>query len=388
MRTFLFVACAVAFVVAEIARNTMLSARRAEYANGLKIGLGSKEELLQKFKGLNSFLVKQVYYNQNGDVEVLGKAGKHAFAIEEGVVTPKRGMSITMGKKYKMAIEEVALLDLLAKEDNPSLDIEPYSRYKRGKNIGLVHTVSGCIIFGGLAILLISMFLPSSNKYIEMVKNGTNERYPNITYGEAFEGFFANPEWNHFTSDKGEVVEFTGDFYYMDEEAEAHFQFLIDLEDSTFDLEYFAINDESQNILVTGVVLEKIFSSGDVEEESNISDTTNGNSELPPAMIYDEAPIYNIAGYYQDLEFLSSISCNMYSSPEGDVVGNVTVYLEGACIVNGNELIKIRDNVYMVSNTEEEIYITFYTYDNCINAVLYIDGNYVQEFVLQEQYIS
>ena len=62
----LILVCAVIYVLAEIVRNTMLSARRAEYANGVKVDIVSKEELLQKFKGLNSFLIKQVYYNQDG----------------------------------------------------------------------------------------------------------------------------------------------------------------------------------------------------------------------------------------------------------------------------------------------------------------------------------
>lgn len=312
----LVLVCAVVYVLAEIARNTMLSARQAEYANGVKLIVGSKEELLQKFKGLNSFLVKQVYYNQNGDVEVLGMAGKHAFVLQNDVVIPKRGMSFTMGKKYKMAIEEVALLDLLAKSDNPAIEIEPYSRYKVAKNIGLVHTISGCVIFGGLALFLISMFLPNSNKYIDMVKNGTNDNYPNITYEEAFDEFFANPEWSHFTSEDGEeIVEFTGKFTYMEAEADALFQFMLDLDEGTFSLEYFAINDEPQTVLMAGIVLDKVFSSAEGVDEGAVS-----NSIVKIAIddyLIDYTPASKLVGDLQSAGVSIANNNGMYVSDDG-----------------------------------------------------------------------
>lgn len=74
-------ACIIIYLIAEIFRNTLVNVRTKEYANGLKLSIESKEELLQRITSLNSFLVKQVYYNQNGDVEVLGKASKHAFRL-------------------------------------------------------------------------------------------------------------------------------------------------------------------------------------------------------------------------------------------------------------------------------------------------------------------
>lgn len=312
----LILVCAVVYVLAEIVRNTMLSARRAEYANGVKVDIVSKEELLQKFKGLNSFLIKQVYYNQDGDVEVLGVAGKHAFELKEGMVIPKRRMSFTMGKKYKMAIEEVALLDLLAKEENPSLEIDPYARYKRGKNIGLVHMVSGCIIFGSMTIFLISMFLPSSDKYIDMVKKGTNDNYPNTTYEEAFDEFFANPEWSHFTSEDGEeIIEFTGKFTYMEAEADALFQFMLDLDEGTFSLEYFAINDEPQTVLMAGIVLDKVFSSAEGVDEGDVS-----NNIVKVAIddyLIDYTPASKLAGDLQSAGVSIANNNGMYVSDDG-----------------------------------------------------------------------
>lgn len=68
---------------------------------------------------------------------------------------------------------------------------------------------------------------------ILMVQNGHPELIPNITYKEAYDNFFANPEWRGFKADDGsDVVEFSGECTYYDEEAEVYIQFVIDDEES------------------------------------------------------------------------------------------------------------------------------------------------------------
>lgn len=83
---------------------------------------------------------------------------------------------------------------------------------------------------------------------IEMVKKGSPELIPNITYEQAYENFFGNPQWRGFTADTGEqVVEFTGDCTYYDEEAEVYIQFV--LEGTTaFSLYYAHINVNGETI--------------------------------------------------------------------------------------------------------------------------------------------
>lgn len=64
---------------------------------------------------------------------------------------------------------------------------------------------------------------------IEMVKSGSPELIPNITYEEAYDNFFGNPQWRGFTADTGEqVVEFTGECTYYDETAEVYIQFVME----------------------------------------------------------------------------------------------------------------------------------------------------------------
>lgn len=97
-------------------------------------------------------------------------------------------------------------------------------------------------------------------RYINAVKNGTRSDYPNVTYGEAFERYFANTNWRYFKSDtKKNVVEFTGRCKYYDTEVTAKIQFILDLDNGSFDAEYLAFNDVPQNELTMWALISDVF---------------------------------------------------------------------------------------------------------------------------------
>lgn len=76
---------------------------------------------------------------------------------------------------------------------------------------------------------------------IAMVQNGYPVLIPNITYKEAYDYFFDNPQWRGFEADDGsDVVEFSGECLYYDEEAEVYIQFVLDDEES-FSMWYVGI---------------------------------------------------------------------------------------------------------------------------------------------------
>lgn len=77
---------------------------------------------------------------------------------------------------------------------------------------------------------------------IEMVQNGHPMLISNITYKEAYDHFFGNPQWRGFEADDGsDVVEFSGVCTYYDEEAAVYIQFVIDDEES-FSMHYVGIS--------------------------------------------------------------------------------------------------------------------------------------------------
>lgn len=87
---------------------------------------------------------------------------------------------------------------------------------------------------------------------ISVVRDGSPELIPHITYGEAYKNFFADPTWRYFVAndeDESEVVEFVGGCTYEEEPAEVYIQFLFDKEDdSGFSFYYARIKMEDETI--------------------------------------------------------------------------------------------------------------------------------------------
>ncbi len=101
--------------------------------------------------------------------------------------------------------------------------------------------VAAVLIFGD-AIGGASRAGDSTSEYVTAIKESTMTDYPSQTVGEAFESFFADPEWKSFTSKDGEIiVEFNGGCTWNGEDADCCIQFEI-YEDDTFDTYYADID--------------------------------------------------------------------------------------------------------------------------------------------------
>lgn len=107
--------------------------------------------------------------------------------------------------------------------------------------------------------IMITMGCSSEDKHIKQVKNGYLNNHHEITVGEAFAGFFGEPKWKYFKSDKNrDVVEFTGKCKYHDVEVKAKMQFVFSNNDA-FKIEYLAFNDVPQNMLMLAGLLTKVY---------------------------------------------------------------------------------------------------------------------------------
>ena len=110
-----------------------------------------------------------------------------------------------------------------------------------------------------LFAIMLNMGCSSEDNHVKQVKNGYLNNHHEITVGDAFAGFFGDPKWKHFKSDKNQdVVEFTGKCKYHDAEVKAKMQFVFSNEDS-FKIEYLAFNDVPQNMLMLAGLLTKIY---------------------------------------------------------------------------------------------------------------------------------
>ena len=137
---------------------------------------------------------------------------------------------------------------------------------EKKRNNGMIIALS---IAGGAAMLclFVGIHIYNNMKYINLVKNGSPKLYPDSTYGEAFENFFDDPEWEYFKSTEEEdIVEFSGGCTYMDEPVTATLQFDLDYEKGKFSTKYFEMDGEEQSELVTVAMLAKVFSEYENEE--------------------------------------------------------------------------------------------------------------------------
>lgn len=157
---------------------------------------------------------------------------------------------------------------------------------EKKRNSGLIIALS---IAGGVAMLclFVGIHIYNNMKYINLVKNGSPKLYPDSTYGEAFENFFDDPEWEYFKStEEKDIVEFSGGCTYMDEPVTATLQFDLDYEKGRFSTEYFEMDGEEQSELMTMAILAKVFSEYENEDgdagvlndlEEDTDDWSNGN---------------------------------------------------------------------------------------------------------------
>ena len=95
---------------------------------------------------------------------------------------------------------------------------------------------------------------------VSLVKNGHFQGYPDKKIGDAFNAFFGSPTWQEFTADTGEqIVEFNGNFMYLDNETRATIQFVVDEGAGTFEIYTIAFNDVPQNLIMQATLIAKVY---------------------------------------------------------------------------------------------------------------------------------
>lgn len=132
----------------------------------------------------------------------------------------------------------------------------------------------------------------SDDKYIQMVKNGTLESYPQMTVGEAFDGYLDNPKWETgMTEDKQRFVNVKGGILYYDENAEIAVQFFINEKDKSFQYYACEVNGQPQNDAVVSELFGTIYEENSLEEQNQAEQTTSEQAVEAPVT---NAPVYDV----------------------------------------------------------------------------------------------
>ena len=101
----------------------------------------------------------------------------------------------------------------------------------------------------------------TGDKYVQLVKSGTLDGYPQMTVGEAFDGFLSDPKWESGLSDDNvRFVNVKGGALYSGEEAELAVQFIIvDEKEGSFQYNACEVDGTPQSNLVFWGLLETIY---------------------------------------------------------------------------------------------------------------------------------
>lgn len=130
-----------------------------------------------------------------------------------------------------------------------------------------------------------------SDKYVQMVKGGTLDGYPQKTVGDAFDDFLDNPKWESSLSEDGErFVNVKGGAVYADKEVELVVQFLVDEAAEIFNYNACEINGVPQNNLIFWNLLETIYN---VDSALPASATQNNSNPVSDKIVIGNTQSYD-----------------------------------------------------------------------------------------------
>ena len=155
-----------------------------------------------------------------------------------------------------------------------------------------------------LVTILLCVGCAQEDKYIVAVKTGHSLSHPEITIGEAFGKFFANPQWKHFKSDKEEeVVEFTGKCKYLDAEVTAKIQFVFS-DKNKFETKFLSFNDIPQNMLMLEGLISKIYEKAN---EQGAEKTAKPDTSKIKAVTTEDLVIFGVPPTATKLEIIHKL---------------------------------------------------------------------------------
>lgn len=109
--------------------------------------------------------------------------------------------------------------------------------------------VLACVLFMGVLVGFVYTHNDdvTDNEYIDVVKNGSLEYYPQATVSTAFNYYFIKPYWRYYEAKTDEhVVELSGNANFDGEEGEVVLQFIVEEDLSDFHVGAMKFSDVVQ----------------------------------------------------------------------------------------------------------------------------------------------
>lgn len=253
-------ACGIFYTLFEVIMPFLLTKKSVKSEKYMSlIRINDEQAFIQILNRLHCSAIKNVYQDADRNICIKGKRSKYVITIinKIPVMTAKK-------RNYKTVLEQETIAGNILKFLEPEAPVNAFENEKTNSKLSVIKSILGilAVIFGGVFLwcVLWSQGILGGNKYVRFVKEACPEAYPNVSYGEAFGGFFGNCKWEYFQSeDNQDVVEFSGNCMYDDKTAVVKAQFLVSYDEGKGELYTMSINDEIQPELVQVMLLAKIF---------------------------------------------------------------------------------------------------------------------------------
>jgi len=176
----------------------------------------TSNELAIKLKNdLNYPALKDVTCSEIGEISINGKYGHYSLIIENNLLHVEKinGKEITRANAQQLE-EKECIKAYIEKLFNPDATVNPQKKYKKltatKRNRFLIFVAF--FLFGAFAVL--------EDGGLDAIKsNGISNSYlsqysETVTIGEAFNEFFADPQWTKYENGAQKLVDFRGSCYY------------------------------------------------------------------------------------------------------------------------------------------------------------------------------
>lgn len=256
-------AAIVMFVKGNKEYGNMLNKMRHAYSDGTDLGVANSGEL-QKLVSETLGISMASKLNPDMTITIKGKKCIHNLymsgnlvnieypSVDENLQGVKKFLNTFLIPVKMMQIREANnIMDSLVKQVNPDTVLQPKDDDKNVKYTIFTSWGSAVGVLIAAFMLVVAVFGVND---IDSVKNACPNRYPDISYGEAFDNYFIDGQWSN---PKNNVVRFQGDFNYNNNNAIMKIQFVI--KKDKIKVSYMSINGARQDSSYANLLLEQIF---------------------------------------------------------------------------------------------------------------------------------
>lgn len=243
----------------------------------------SKESVMEELrKNLTYQFLKEIYYDENGNIAIVGKYGTYPVIISEGklFVAPEiwesgaESVSKTVGFLAKIGVftqrfsrdnarlveEKECIFAYILKLFDHNAPINPHQKtatMKRAFQYKKIAIVGIILIFAIMLFIILRDAGIFGGNVTAIKESYLSEYSHSLTIGDAFEEFFTNPEWESYKDGIQEYVDFKGVCSYGGENATVIITFLMN--EDTFVIDKVTVDGRNLSILEQALLLEAIY---------------------------------------------------------------------------------------------------------------------------------